>query len=127
VDPGTSALVAALVAACAVLVACAAVVVVLLGRAVGRRSSQAGERLRRATSVMGLEAPAARRRLIAAADRIDALHQSGAASDQRLGGLTGSLADLRGAIEGMTQGRLARLIRTASLVSRAAQVALLWR
>jgi hypothetical protein len=127
VDPGTSALVAALVAACAVLVACAAVVVVLLGRAVGGRSSQASERLRRATSAVALEAPAARRRLMASADRIDALHQSGAAADRVVGGLTGSLADMRGAIEGMTQGRLARLIRTASLVSRAAQVALLWR
>jgi hypothetical protein len=127
VDPGTRALVAALVAVCAVLVACAAVLVVLLARAVDGRSSEAAERLRRATSVVGREAPAARRRLVTTADRIDAVLAHGPTADERIDGLTGSLAEMRGAIEGVTQGRLAGLIRAAGFVSRAAQVALLWR
>ena len=127
VSPGTSPLVAALVAVCAVLVACAAVLVVLLARWVNGRASGATERLRSLTSAVGREAPAARHRLTRAADRTDALRERWRVADRTLDGPTGSLAAVRGSIESMTQGRLAGLIRAAGLVSRAAQVALLWR
>lgn len=49
------------------------------------------------------------------------------ATDRRMVAAIGSMTSLRHSLEGLTQGRLATLIRGAGIVSKVAQFALLWR
>jgi hypothetical protein len=127
VSPDTSNLVAVVVAACAVLAACVGVGVVLLAARLAHGTTRARTRLTEASSVVRQDAPRVRERLELATGRIDRLREVWVASDQATTDLTGSLASARRSLEGLTQGRLAVLIRGAGIVSKVAQFALLWR
>jgi hypothetical protein len=127
VSPDTSSLVAVVVAVCAVLVACAGVGLVLLAIRLTQGATRARERLVAASSVVRQDAPRVRERLALATGRIDRLREVWVASDQATMDLTGSLASARRSLVGLTQGRLAVLIRGAGIVSKVAQFALLWR
>lgn len=58
---------------------------------------------------------------------LERMRGSGASLDDDLSRLTKSLRTQRAGIEGMARGRVATTIRLARLVSKAAQVAFLWR
>lgn len=58
---------------------------------------------------------------------LEQMRVDGTSWDDDMRRLAGSLRTQREGIERMTQGRLATFIRLARLVSKAAQVAFLWR
>ena len=66
-------------------------------------------------------------RIERATDRVDRLREEWAATDQAVTDVADTLASARGSLEGLTRGRLALLIRGAGIVSKTAQLALLWR
>lgn len=126
-DPATSSLIAALVAVVAVLMACVAAGLVLL--AVRGPARLAGTRrgLARTTGRVAQELPRVRRLLEDMEVDLVRLRQQDVEMDRRLSAATDTLVPVRRAIEGVTRGRLAVLIRGAGMLSRAAQFALLWR
>lgn len=73
------------------------------------------------------EGPRLRRRLSVTGDQADRLVARAEATDRRMVAAIGSMTSLRHSLEGLTQGRLATLIRGAGIVSKVAQFALLWR
>jgi hypothetical protein len=127
VDPDSNTLVAVLVAACATLVVGIAAGVTLLSIRVRTGASRAGLRMREQASEVRRDAPGLRVRIERAADRVDRLRQQWAATDQAVTDVADTLASARGSLEGLTRGRLALFVRGAGIVSKAAQVALLWR
>jgi hypothetical protein len=127
VDPDTSDLVAVLVAVCALLVVGFAAGVTLLAIRFRSGAIRARDRVTVMTSDVRRNAPGVRARIELSASRVDRLREQWAATDQAVTDLTGSLTSLRGSLERLTRGRLAMLIRGAGIVSKAAQVALLWR
>ena len=126
-DPDSNSLVAVLVAACATLVVGIAVSVTLLSIRIGRGTSRAGLRMRTQASEVRRDAPGLRMRIEGATDRVDRLREQWAATDQAVTDVADTLASARGSLEGLTRGRLALLIRGAGIVSKTAQLALLWR
>ena len=126
-DPDTSDLVAVLVAVCALLVVGFAAGVTLLAIRFRSGAIRARDRVTVMTSDVRRNAPGVRARIELSASRVDRLREQWAATDQAVTDLTGSLTSLRGSLERLTRGRLAMLIRGAGIVSKAAQVALLWR
>jgi hypothetical protein len=127
VDPDSNDLVAVLVAACATLVVGAAAGVTLLSIRFRIAASRATLRMRTQASDVRRDAPELRLRIERAAGGVDRLREEWRATDQAVTDMTGTLASVRGSLEGLTRGRLALLIRGAGIVSKAAQVALLWR
>jgi hypothetical protein len=127
VDPDTNSVVAALVVAGATLVVCVATGVWLLSERFARDSARARHGMEARAGALRRDAPGLRLRIDHATVRVDRLREEWAASDQAVTDMTESLVSLRGALEGLTRGRLAILIRGAGIVSKAAQVALLWR
>ena len=126
-DPDSNSLVAVLVAACATLVVGIAAGVTLLSIRVGTGASRAGLRMRTQASEIRRDAPGLRMRIERATDRVDRLREEWAATDQAVTDLADTLVSARDTLEGLTRGRLALLIRGAGIVSKAAQLALLWR
>jgi hypothetical protein len=127
VDPDTSSLVAVLAAVCALLVAGAAAAVSLFAARAARASAHTRRRLHEQTATVRRDGPALRARIDQASSRVGRLREQWAATDDAMTGMTGTLGSMRGSLEGLTRGRLAMLIRGAGIVSKAAQVALLWR
>jgi hypothetical protein len=127
VDPDTSSLVAVLVAVCALFVAGLAAGVVLLASRSTHGAAQARQRVTELTIAVRRDAPGTRARIEQSASRVDRLREQWAATDEAVTDVTDSLISLRGSLERLTKGRLAMLIRGAGIVSKAAQVALLWR
>ena len=126
-NPGTSSLIAALVAVAAVLVACAAVVAVLLAVRLQGRLPGTRRELTEATARVGRELPRVRALLGSMEADLVRLRRQDAEMDRRLVSMTESLVPIRRTIESITRGRLALLIRGAGVVARAAQFTLLWR
>ena len=126
-DPDTRSLVAVIVAVCALLVVGFAAGVTLLAIRSTRGAITARGRVTALTSDLRRDAPGVRARIEQSAIRVDRLREQWAATDQAVTDLTGSLTSLRGSLQRLTRGRLAMLIRGAGIVSKAAQVALLWR
>jgi Spy/CpxP family protein refolding chaperone len=127
VDPDTRSLVAVLAAVCALLVAGAAAAVSLFAARVARDSTRTRHRLHAQTTMVRHDGPVLRARIERASSRIDRLREQWAATEDAMTSMTGTLASMRGSLEGLTRGRLAMLMRGAGIVSKAAQVALLWR
>ena len=126
-DPDTSTLVAVLIAVCALLVVGVAASVSLLAIRFSRGATRACRGLTDQASAVRREAPALRTRIEGATTRIDRLREEWAATDQAVTDMTVTLASMRGSIQQLSRGRLATLIRGAGIVSKAAQLALLWR
>ena len=126
-DPDSNSLVAVLVAACATIVVGIAAGVTLLSIRFRAGASRTALRMRTQASETRRDAPELRMRIERAAGRVDRLREEWVATDQAVTDLTGTLTSMRGSLEGLTRGRLALLIRGAGIVSKAAQVALLWR
>jgi hypothetical protein len=125
VDPNS--VVAVLVLACALLVAGLAAGSALLVTRLLHGASVARHRLIEQTTSLRRQGPASRARMEQAANRVDRIRDEWAATDRTVADMTVTLATMRGSLEGLTRGRLAMLIRGAGFVSKAAQVALLWR
>ncbi len=126
-DPETNSLVAVLVAVCALLVAGIAAAVSLFATRVARTMTLARERLDAQTTRLRHDGPVLRAQVEQARVRVDRLREEWAATDEAVTDMTATLASVRGSLEGLTRGRLAMLIRGAGIVSKAAQLALLWR
>ena len=126
-DPDSNSLVAVIVAACAILAVGVAAGVTLLSIRFRTGASTATLRMRTQASEVRRDAPELRMRIERVAGRVDRLREEWAATDQAVTDLTGTLESVRDSLEGLTRGRLALLIRGAGFVSKAAQVALLWR
>ena len=126
-DPEASNLVAVLSAVCALLVAGVAASVSLLAIRWSRGASRTLRELTVQASVVRRDVPVLRARIDRATSRIDRLGEQWAATDRAVSDMTVTLTSMRGTLEGLTRGRLAMLIRGAGFVSKAAQVALLWR
>jgi hypothetical protein len=127
VSPDTNSLVAAIAALCAAVMACVAVSVVLLVRRSSGGATQARHRLTAAASSVRSDGPRLRAHLATTAHRVGQLQEGWQATDRAVGELTDTLGSVRGSLEGLTKGRLATLIRGAGIVSKVAQLALLWR
>lgn len=126
-DPEANSLVAVVVAVCALLVVGAAAGITLLAIRLAHGASVTGHRLAQHASAVQQEGPALRARIHEATSRVERIREEWAAADQSVTDVTATLASMRGSLERLTRGRLATLIRGAGLVSKAAQLALLWR
>lgn len=120
-------LVAVLVAIGAALVASAGAGFWLLARRISRGSAAVRDRMLMAEAALRRDVPVLRGHMDVVTARVDVLRTQWAASDVAVVDMTDSLASIRGSLEGLTRGRLAALIRGAGIVSKMAQVALLWR
>jgi hypothetical protein len=127
VGPDSSELVAVVVAVCALLVVGIAAGLTLLVIRLTQGASLARRHMTEQVSTLRHDVPGLRARIDHAASRVDRLREEWAATDQAVTDMTVTLASMRGSLERLTRGRLAMLIRGAGLVSKAAQLALLWR
>jgi hypothetical protein len=119
--------VAVIIAICAVVAAATAMVVI---RAASRsRSSMVRRResIGRAAVRTSRDSADTRDQMQQASTALERVRGEGASWDADMIRLTNTLRAQRAGIDGMTHGRVARLIRLAGLVSKAAQVAFLWR
>jgi hypothetical protein len=119
--------VAVIIAVCAVIAAGSAVLIV-------RSTSRSRAALMRRREIIGHAEVQTSRVAADARDRMEhttvalqRLRLDGLAWDDDIRRLTRSLEAQRAGIEGVARGRLARIIRLAHLVSKAAQFAILWR
>jgi hypothetical protein len=118
---------AVIIAICAVIAAVGAVLVV---RAMSRGRSGLVERraaMARAAGRTSRDAADMRARMEHTITTVERIRGDGASWDADIGRLTDSLRAQREGIERVTRGRLATLIRMASMVSKAARFAFLWR
>jgi len=127
VRPETALLVAVIIASCAVLAAVTAVVVIRVASRSGSVMVRRRETFGRATVRTSRDAADLRDQLDRTTRALERMRANGASLDDDMIRLTKSLQAQRAGIEGMTHGRMARVIRLAGLVSKAAQVAFLWR
>jgi len=127
VRPETALLVAVIIACCAVLAAVTAVVVIRVASGSGSVMVRRRETIGRATVRTSRDAADLRDQLERTTRALEQMRANGASLDDGMIKLTKSLQAQRTGIERMTHGRLATVIRFAGLVSKAAQVAFLWR
>lgn len=116
-----------IIAICAVLVAGSAVPIVRAAARSGSGLARRREVIGRAAVRISRDAADARDRMARTTTTVERMRVDGMSWDQDMDRLTNSLRAQRQSIERMTQGRLAKVIRLAGVVSKAARVAFLWR
>jgi leucyl aminopeptidase (aminopeptidase T) len=127
VSPESALLAAVIIAICAAISAGSAVLIVRATGRYRRLLALRREELGHAeveVSHVAADARDGMARVVVAAER---MREEEASWDDELRRLTHVLQEQRANIEGMTRGRLARIIRVAHMVSKAAQFAFLWR
>jgi len=127
VSPETAQFVAVIVVICAVLVAGGTTLMV---RAASRNRAglvQRREAVERSAVRVSRESAELRDRMEHVTRSLERMRVDGTSWERDMQRWTGSLREQRASIERMTQGRLASIIRMARVVSKAAQVAFLWR
>ncbi len=126
-SPESALLVAVAIAVCAVIAAGSAVLIVRATAGYRRTLLWRREELGHAEIRVSHAAAAARDDVERVRATVDRMREERASWDDEMRRLTHTLREQRTTIEGMTRGRLARIIRMAHLVSKAAQFAFLWR
>ena len=126
-SPESALLAAVVIAVCAVIAAGSAVLIVRATAGYRRTLVRRREELGHAEVRVSHAAADARDGVERVGAAVGRLRVERAAWDDEMRRLTDALRTQRRNIEGMTRGRLARIIRVAHLVSKAAQFAFLWR